>query len=258
MTFPKTKDKHAFKPMFDTGFLFQNVNSAEVIPSKAILIYSRRIAEEFSKDLNPSEFELFSAKDGNYNFFSIHKSSAPEMLIIRISIGAPLTAMITDDLIRLGVKKILLIGEAGGIKQDLSSGDIVLCTKALRDEGASHHYIKGTRYVSPDADQTKTIAKYLKDAGIGFLKGPTWTTDGPYTETKEEVEKYSKAGIYTVEMEAAALFAVASKKGAKASAVFIVSDVLRLDSGWSNFERNESYAKGFGKLTTIAKLFSRI
>ena len=60
------------------------------------------------------------------------------------------------------------------------------------------------------------------------------------------------------EMESAGLFAVAMKRGVQASAVFIVSDVLRLDSGWSGFDSGEAYAKGFAKLPKIAEVFASL
>jgi len=60
----------------------------------------------------------------------------------------------------------------------------------------------------------------------GFLRGATWTIDTPYRETIDEVRHYRSEGVLTVEMEAAALFAVATVRGATAASAFVLSDLL--------------------------------
>ena len=60
----------------------------------------------------------------------------------------------------------------------------------------------------------------------GFRRGATWTIDTPYRETIDEVRHYRAAGVLTVEMEAAAVFAVATVRGVSAASAFVVSDLL--------------------------------
>ena len=62
---------------------------------------------------------------------------------------------------------------------------------------------------------TKKLGRLLEKNNMGYFEGTTWTIDAPYRETKKEVEKYSKQGISTVEMEASALFAVAKYRKIK-------------------------------------------
>lgn len=127
-----------------------------------------------------------------------------------------------EELIALGGKEFLNIGTAGGLKKE----GIILCEKALRDEGTSYHYIPKGKFAYPDKSLTIRLEKLLKKINIPFMKGATWTIDAPYRETKAEIEKYSKQGIYTVEMEASALFSVAKYRNVKIASVFIVSDLL--------------------------------
>jgi uridine phosphorylase len=256
MAFPKIKNKHALQPMFSMGFLMRKVGPEVKLPKKAVLIYANSLEELFVTELGLERMAALEEAIVNYNTLSIYKSARYDLLVIRLAIGAPLTAMISEDIIRLGVEQILIIGEAGGIRQDLAPGNLVLCTKAIRDVGTSEHYIKGGMYVKADKELTKKMGRIMKKSGIAIITGPTWSIDAPYTETRNEVEKYSKMGIVTVEMESAGLFAVASRRGIKASAVFIVSDVLRLDSGWSGFDSGEAYSKGLSILPKIARLFA--
>lgn len=59
-----------------------------------------------------------------------------------------------------------------------------------------------------------------------FLKGPTWTHEALYRETAREVELCQKEGILTVDMEAAALFAVAAYHKVEIASLFTISDSL--------------------------------
>lgn len=154
-------------------------------------------------------------------------------------------------MIAIGVKEIVIMGSVGGLGKTLKISDLVLCTKALRDEGTSHHYLKNSKYISSNKELTERFGRYLDDEGINFTAGPTWTIDAPYMETAEEVLKYYMQGILTVEMEAAALFAVAKKRNIKVAALFVVSDLLRVN-GWSGFIDQEEQRR------TIYPLFIKI
>jgi uridine phosphorylase len=139
-----------------------------------------------------------------------------------LPIGAPMAAIIVEELAPLGTAAFIGIGAAGGIGDGLAPGDLVVCSSALRDEGTSHHYAPPERFALPDAALTARLRARLPAAAYG----PTWTIDAPYQETAEEIACYQDEGILTVEMEAAALFTVARLRGVAAASAFCVSDVL--------------------------------
>ncbi len=102
----------------------------------------------------------------------------------------------------------------------------MVCDGAFRDEGTSHHYIGGDVPVQPDPALTGRLEVALGDAGLSYAKGPTWTTDAIYRETPLEVRHFREQGALVVEMEGAALFAVAQYRGARIASCFSVSDTL--------------------------------
>jgi uridine phosphorylase len=63
------------------------------------------------------------------------------------------------------------------------------------------------------------------------VRGVSWTTDAPYRETRRKVEAYRDEGVKTVEMEAAALFAVGRRLKVPTAAVFVIGDRLA-DLAW--------------------------
>ncbi len=139
-----------------------------------------------------------------------------------VPIGAPTVAIVIEELAARGTTAVIGVGYAGGLGSGLRLGDLVICTEAVRDEGTSHHYLPADTPARPDPSLCALLQSHLPAA----RRGATWTTDAPYRETVEEVAAHGAAGVLTVEMEAAALFAAATVCGARAAAAFCVSDLL--------------------------------
>lgn len=123
-------------------------------------------------------------------------------------IGAPVAAVVVEELIALGTTEFINIGTAGGLQKHQQIGDIVVCSRAIRDEGVSHHYLAPAPYALPSPDLTERLKQTLTNATLPYAEGPTWTIDTPYRETVEEARHYQAEGVLAVEMEAAAVFAV--------------------------------------------------
>jgi len=141
-------------------------------------------------------------------------------------VGAPAAAVMLEELIAWGVRDFVSMGMAGSLREDLPPGSIVLCDSAIRDEGTSYHYLPDDSDVFSDRALTEKLAHELSAAGLPFARGATWTTDAIYRETPVEVEYFQKKGAMVVEMEAAALFAVAANRHARLASCFSVSDTL--------------------------------
>lgn len=128
-------------------------------------------------------------------------------------VGAPLAAGFLEELIALGVSKFIACGGAGVLRRDLVVGHLVVPVSAVRDEGTSYHYLPPGREVSPSPAAVAAIEAALNAAGADYTKGKTWTTDAIYRETPDKVARRRAEGCLTVEMEAAAFFAVARFRG---------------------------------------------
>jgi uridine phosphorylase len=109
---------------------------------------------------------------------------------------------------------------------NLAMGQVVIPTAAVRDEGTSYHYLPASREVAPTADAVEAIVRTLDAHGIPHVAGKTWTTDGVYRETRERVRRRVAEGCLTVEMEAAAFFAVAQFRGVSFGQMLYAGDDL--------------------------------
>ncbi|MBK6646131.1 MAG: nucleoside phosphorylase [Anaerolineales bacterium] len=143
-------------------------------------------------------------------------------VLSNFGIGAPVTASLAEELIAWGVKRFVLLSWGGALQTSLNVGDIVVAERAVRDEGVSHHYMPSEKFIGADESLTARLKKNLPSA----VTGSTWTTDAPYRETREEIAQYQAEGIHVVEMEIAALYALAKVRGVQASAVVAAADKL--------------------------------
>lgn len=156
-------------------------------------------------------------------------------------IGAPTTALVLDDHLEAGARNAVVVGHAGSLQPDLRVGDLVLVERALRDEGTSHHYVEPAASIAAASGLRARLAEALRWADRDYAAGATWTIDAIYRETREEVAQYRDDGVLTVDMEAAAVFAVAQHRGCEAAALFAVSDHLDPD-GWDpHFEKTDEH-----------------
>ena len=124
--------------------------------------------------------------------------------------GAPLAGALLEELIALGCRKFVACGSAGVLKSELSRGYIVIPSAAVRDEGTSYHYLPASRTVALDRNVLNKLERVLKRHHADYEIGLTWTIDAPYRETKAKIARRKAEGCLVVEMECAAIAAVAT------------------------------------------------
>jgi uridine phosphorylase len=145
---------------------------------------------------------------GPHPIYTLDYKGSP-VTIFHPGVGAPLAAGILEEAIALGCECFVACGGAGVLNKEIAVGHLVLPTAAVRDEGTSYHYLPPSREVTADPVVVGAIQATLQAHGVPYLPGKTWTTDAFYRETPEKVQRRRAEGCLTVEMEAAAFFAVA-------------------------------------------------
>ena len=100
-------------------------------------------------------------------------------------VGAPAVVLVLEALIVQGVRRFLSIGTAGSLQKHVAIGDIVVCNRAIRDEGTSHHYLPPGKYANASPAMTARLDSALKATGTPHAVGTSWTIDAPYRETSQ-------------------------------------------------------------------------
>ncbi len=231
MPFPqqprKWKDPSLFDPAHYLAYLRSRGREPSPVPPSVILGWNRPLLEHVE-----SRYGLKDPhRNGPYSRVALPGLGGQVGFLGGFGIGAPAMATVVEELLALGARQVIGIGTAGSLQPDLLPGSLVVCTKALRDEGTSHHYLRPSRFAWPSPGLTQELSRALTARGIPFRKGAGWTVDAVYRETVRELRRWRRAGLLTVDMEASALFSVARFRRAKAASVFVVSDVLN-ESGW--------------------------
>jgi uridine phosphorylase len=233
VTFPRFAGKHAhaefLSPQIMRAWRDTRGMLPDRVPRSVVLLYQNQLWNAVL------QFEV-TTPIGGYGFYesvvTLDRTEGQVGVIGGFGIGAPVAAVILEDLIAIGVRRFLSIGTAGGLQPELAPGDVVVCTAAVRDEGVSHHYTAFDTPAEADGELTARLEAAATAAGLPLRRGMTWTIDTPYRETVAEARHYQASGVQCVEMEAAALFTVARHRGAALAAAFCISDSLA-DAEWN-------------------------
>src|SRR5438552_9467474 len=150
------------------------------------------------------------------------------LTLVNPGMGAPAAAIVADKLSACGVETIVGIGFAGILHPLLSSGDIIVVERAIGEDGASRSYASDESSDEHHADESvrKALELSLGEEGAAYQCGTVWTTDAPYRETVKKARRYRARGAHAVEMETAALLAVAKRRGFRAGCAVVLSDSL--------------------------------
>ncbi|MFI5421059.1 MAG: nucleoside phosphorylase [Nitrososphaerales archaeon] len=234
MSYPKMKGKHSETPIITPKEYVRYSKKVGItplqMPTNIVLCFSERLIDSLQER---HELKVVSGiyDHSTTKLCSVGGTNGRVGILSNFGIGAPATVLHMEELIAWGAKRFVVLGTAGGINADLQAGDVVVCTKSIRDEGTSHHYTKNTRYSSASRELTDALFEAFSKDVRRLYKGPSWTIDAPYRETVKELIHYRSEGVMTVEMEASAVFAVGQIRGVETSAVFVISDLLT-ENGW--------------------------
>ena len=147
-------------------------------------------------------------EDGPHTVYEItHRGQ--RLAFFHPGVGSSLSAALLEEVIGFGCRKFVACGGCGVLKPDIATGHLIVVDSAMRDEGTSYHYLPPGREVQANEPALRALVTVLNEQGVPYLVGKTWTTDAPYRETVAKIQKRKAEGCLTVEMEAAALMAVA-------------------------------------------------
>lgn len=213
------------------------------LPPKAVLCFFQDVLQEQLEQGKLSKVGHLRSEIGENPIYTTRVGDQL-IAVLHAGDGASLAASFLDDLIAAGVKQVMVCGSCGALVEDIPAGHVLIPESAVRDEGTSYHYLPPSRECTPSPAAIKVIEETLKESGIPFLRLKTWTTDAFYRETVGKRERRIREGCRVVEMEAAALFAVAEFRKVELGMLLYTGDLV-VPSGWQKRgwnERTESRA----------------
>jgi uridine phosphorylase len=148
-----------------------------------------------------------------------------DITICSTGIGAPSAAVAVEELAAVGVETFIRVGTTGALQRGIEIGDMIVATGAAKDEGTTKRYESATIPAVADFSVLTALVD-AAEANNAVHTGPIATDDAFYAETDEYVTAWEEAGLLSVEMEAAALFTLARRKGLRAGAICTVDGNL--------------------------------
>jgi DeoD family purine-nucleoside phosphorylase len=144
--------------------------------------------------------------------------------------GTPSLAIVVEELLRLGAKRLIRVGTCGGIASGLRTGELVIATAACPVDGTTATYLHGEAY-APAADfgLTRALVDAAAGAGVEARTGLVASVDVFYNTDADYAQRWRERGVLAFEMEASALFFLAARAGVQAACALTVSDVLSED-----------------------------
>ena len=148
-------------------------------------------------------------------------------------IGCPSAAIALEELVRCGADTFIRVGTSGHIQKDIRSGELAIISAAIRDEGTSRHYMPIEFPAIADIDVVLALQAAAKKTGAVHRTGITQSKDSFYGQhepermgvAKDLLERWKAweiGGALCSEMEASALFVIASMLRVRAGGVMMV------------------------------------
>ena len=201
------------------------VKKKEGFPKTAVSIFSKSLIKDIVETYKP---DIIGEIENATAVFPVYKINinGVDLAVYQSPVGAPACINNFEEIIAMGAENLLLVGCCGCLEADIEDFSIIIPDSAIRDEGASYHYLPVSDEIKLNEKCVKTIEDFIKSKNISYRKGKTWTTDAAYRETKAKTERRKSQGAITVEMECASMAAVAQFRGVNFCQIFYAADNL--------------------------------
>ncbi len=139
--------------------------------------------------------------------------------------GCPSAGIVVEELVMLGVERIVRVGTCGGLQPDLGLGDLVVAISAVPADATARQLVGEPHAPTSDWDLVHGAVHAAKQIGRPVRVGPVVSSDLFYNPDPGQYRRWSERGILAVEMEAALLFTLGALRKIKTGCLLTVSDV---------------------------------
>src|SRR4029450_4317109 len=141
--------------------------------------------------------------------------------------GCPSAAIVTEELVQLGVKRLLRVGTCGGLQPDMALGDLIVAISAVPADQTAVKLVNFEPHV-PTADWglVHGAVHAAKELGKPVRVGPIGSGHLFYNPGRGQYARWSDRGILAVEMEASVIFTLGALRKVQTGCLLTVSDVV--------------------------------
>lgn len=164
--------------------------------------------------------------------------------------GMPSLSIYANELIRdYGARTLIRVGSVGALPESVKVRDVILAQTCSTAGSPSQTILRELNFAPcADFDLLSKACAAATAKGIPVHVGGVFTSDTFYDERPDLLEQLLRHGCLGVEMEAAELYMLAARHGARALAVLTVSDHITTGEALPSDQREKS----FGAMIEIA------
>jgi 5'-methylthioadenosine phosphorylase/purine-nucleoside phosphorylase len=140
--------------------------------------------------------------------------------------GCPSAAIVIEELVMLGCKKLMRVGTCGGLQPHHRLGDTVVAITAVPQDRTVDTYVREPHCPTADFELVHAAVHHAKQLGQPIHVGPVVSSDVFYNPDGGQYQRWSDRGILAVEMEAAILFTLGALRKVQAGCLLTVSDIV--------------------------------
>ncbi|HLO84601.1 MAG TPA: nucleoside phosphorylase [Nostocaceae cyanobacterium] len=185
------------------------------------------IAEDYLQDVKTL------SENRGLNSYVGYLPNGKKILSATSGMGAPSLSIVVNELVQLGITKIIRIGTCGAIQPNISVGSIVISSAALCRQGAANDIAPVEYPAAADPFLTVALVQAAQELKINYFLGITASVDTFY-EGQERIdsanphlrrslvgitEEYRQLNILNYEMETGTLFKMAGVYNFSAAAI---------------------------------------
>lgn len=201
------------------------------MPETVISIFSHQLFDRIVDFLGAKVIAYTHDVDADWPVYEAFYKGQ-RFALYKARLGAPACVGCFEEVIALGAKRIILLGNCGVLESTIADCGIILPTAAIRDEGTSYHYAPASDIIEVNKKYREEFIGVLNAFGYPYAEGITWTTDAFFRETDAKTAAQKAMGAICVEMECAAMQAMCDFRGVEFFQFLYAGDHLD-HSGWN-------------------------
>ena len=184
----------------------------ENFPETVVSVFSHQLFGAILEFLGGTKIAESHDVDGDWPVYEVNYKGK-RFAYYKGRLGGPACVGCFEELVALGAKRIILLGNCGVLDRNIKDCGIIIPTRAIRDEGTSYHYALAEDYIEVNLKYREEFKAVCDEFGYPYVEGTTWTTDAFFRETQKKIEARKKMGAICVEMECASMQAFCNFRG---------------------------------------------
>ncbi|MFP8952584.1 nucleoside phosphorylase [Natrialbaceae archaeon A-arb3/5] len=206
-------------------------------------VSSDDVAETVLLPGNPERLETIVEHWDDHEFRAHHREyrtatgtyEGTPLSVTSTGIGSPSAAIAVEELARAGCETFIRVGSCGAIQPEMTVGDLVITTGAVRQEGTSDEYVREDYPAVADHEVVSALIAAADRLDYDYHTGLTMSADSFYAGqgrpgydgfeaagSADLVEQLVDANVKNIEMEASVICTLANVYGLRAGAVCTV------------------------------------